>query len=86
MSCNYAYQSFRRVHYCGGSLLFNFAVKRAELKGVHFHDLRRTFGTLGAIDARIDEKAMQKLLGHASIETTMKHYVISTEEHEKEAM
>ena len=28
---------------------------------------------------------MQKLLGHASIETTMKHYVMSTEEHQKEA-
>jgi integrase len=65
---------------------FNSAVKRAALQNVHFHDLRRTFGTLGAIDARIDEKAMQKLLGHASIETTMKHYVMSTEEHEKEAI
>jgi integrase len=65
---------------------FNSAVKRAGLQDVHFHDLRRTFGTLGAIDARIDEKAMQKLLGHASIETTMKHYVMSTEEHEKEAV
>ncbi|MDD4196536.1 MAG: hypothetical protein PHT96_09030 [Syntrophorhabdaceae bacterium] len=29
---------------------------------------------------------MQKLLGHASIETTMKYYVMSTEEHEKEAI
>ena len=62
---------------------FNSAVKRAGLHDLHFHDIRRTFGTLGAIDARIDEKAMQKLLGHASIETTMKHYVMSTEEHEK---
>jgi len=34
----------------------------------------------------MDEKAMQKLLGHASIETTMKHYIMSTEEHEKEAI
>jgi integrase len=29
---------------------------------------------------------MQKLLGHASIETTMKHYVMSTEEHEKDGI
>lgn len=65
---------------------FNSAVKRAKLQDVHFHDLRRTFGTLGAIDAGIDEKAMQRLLGHASIETTMKHYVMSTEEHEKEGI
>ena len=65
---------------------FNSAVKRAKLKDVHFHDLRRTFGTLGALDARMDEKAMQRLLGHASIETTMKHYIMSTEEHEKEAI
>jgi integrase len=40
---------------------FNSAVKRAGLHDMHFHDLRRTFGTLGAIAARIDEKAMQKL-------------------------
>jgi len=65
---------------------FNSAVRRAGLHDVHFHDLRRTFGTLGAIAAHIDEKAMQKLLGHASIQTTMKHYVMSTEEHEKEAI
>ena len=65
---------------------FNSAVKRAGLSDVHFHDLRTTFGTFGAIDARIDEKAMQRLLGHASIETTMKHYVMSTDEHEKEAI
>ena len=62
---------------------FNSAVRRAGLKDVHFHDLRRTFGTLGAIDARIDEKTLQKLLGHASIETTMKHYVMPTEENKK---
>jgi len=65
---------------------FNSAVKRAGINDLHFHDLRRTFGTLGAIDAHIDEKAMQKLLGHASIETTMKHYIMSTEEHEKEGV
>jgi len=65
---------------------FNSAVKRAGLHDLHFHDLRRTFGTLGAIDARIDEKAMQRLLGLASVETTMKHYVMSTEEHEKEGI
>ncbi len=62
---------------------FNAAVRRAELQDVRFHDLRRTFGTIGAIDAGIDEKAMQNLLGHASIETTMKHYVMSTEETRK---
>lgn len=65
---------------------FNSAVNRAGLKDVRFHDLRRTFGTLGAIDARINEKSMQKLLGHASIETTMKHYVMPTEAHEKEGI
>jgi integrase len=65
---------------------FNSAVKRAGLQDVHFHDLRRTFATIGALYARIDEKAMQKVLGHASIETTMKHYVMSTEEHEKEGI
>lgn len=61
-------------------------MKRAELKDVHFHDLRLIFKTLGEIDTRIDEKAVQKLLGHASIKTTMKRYVMYTEEHEKEAI
>ena len=65
---------------------FNSAVKRAGLEDVHFHDLRRTFATLGAIEADVGEKLMQKWLGHASIETTMKHYVMFAEEHEKEAM
>lgn len=65
---------------------FNSAVKRAGLENIHFHDLRRTFGRLGAIDARIDQKVMQKFLGHASIETTMKHYVATTEENEKEGI
>ncbi len=80
------------IHDKNGNLIqdikksFNSAVRRAGLIDVHFHDLRRTFGTLGAMDARINQKVMQKLLGHASIETTMKHYVAATEEHEKEGI
>jgi hypothetical protein len=65
---------------------FDAAAKRAKLQDSHFHDPRRTFATLGTIDARIDEKAMQNPSDHASIETTMRHYVVSAEEHEKEAI
>lgn len=65
---------------------FNSAVRRAGLHDVHFHDLRRTFATLGALYAHVEEKDMQMLLGHASIVTTMKHYVMSTKESKEEAI
>lgn len=56
-------------------------LRRAGLGRVEFHDLRRTFGSLQA-DAGVPIKALQEMYNHASIETTMKHY-IKTDESEK---
>ncbi len=59
------------------------AVERASLKDVLFKDLRRTFATMCALRG-IKPKALQNWMGHESITTTMKYYVISPEDHEQE--
>lgn len=52
---------------------FNSAVVRAELRDVHFHDLRRTFAT-NCVFKNVPPKTLQKWMGHKKIETTMKYY------------
>jgi len=47
---------------------------RAKLEHVTFHDLRRTFVSRQA-DAGVSPKALQEMLNHSSIDTTMKHYI-----------
>jgi integrase len=59
------------------------AVERAGLKDVVFKDLRRTFATMCAL-RRVPPKTLQNWMGHESITTTMKYYVISPEDHEQE--
>jgi hypothetical protein len=60
-------------------------IKRAGLEDVKFHDLRRTFGTI-CVFKNVPPKPLQKWLGHKSIETTMKYYVVSPEDFEQEAI
>jgi len=62
---------------------FNSALKRAGLNDVEVHDLRRTFGTICALN-RVPPKTVQGWLGHKDIQTTMKYYVVSPEEFERE--
>ena len=62
---------------------FGSALKRAGLNDVRFHDLRRTFGTMCAWK-NVPPKTLQKWLGHKSIETTMKYYVVSPDDYEQE--
>ncbi len=50
------------------------AVKVANIDGLHFHDLRRTFTTRGD-DCGIPLGTMGKLAGHSRLETTQKHYI-----------
>lgn len=50
------------------------AVEAAELSGVTFHDLRRTRATM-LVRAGTDPKTTQYLMGHSSIETTLRFYV-----------
>jgi hypothetical protein len=64
---------------------FHNALERAKLVDVRFHDLRRTFGTMCAMK-NVPPKTLQKWMGHKSIETTMKYYVVSPEDFEQEAI
>jgi integrase len=52
---------------------FESAVTRAKLKDVVIHDLRRTFGST-CVMAGVSLATVQKWMGHASINTTIKHY------------
>ena len=60
-------------------------LKRAGLEDVRFHDLRRTFGTI-CVFKNVPSKTLQKWMGHKSIETTMKYYVVSPEDFEQDAI
>ncbi len=64
---------------------FRSAILRAGLEDVRFHDLRRTFGTMCALN-RVPPKTLQGWMGHKDIQTTMKYYVVSPEEFEQEEM
>jgi len=64
---------------------FSSALKRAGIEDVEVHDLRRTFGTICALN-RVPPKTLQGWLGHKDIQTTMKYYVVSPEEFEQEEM
>ena len=64
---------------------FGSALDRAGLENVQFHDLRRTFGTMGVFE-NVSPKSLQKWMGHKSIEITMKYYVVSPEDYEQEAI
>jgi integrase len=52
---------------------FSSAVKRAGLKDVVIHDLRRTFGS-NCVMSGVSLATVQAWMGHSSIETTIKHY------------
>jgi integrase len=49
------------------------AIVRAGLKDVVIHDLRHTFGA-NCVMAYVSLPTVQKWMGHASIETTIRHY------------
>ena len=57
---------------CTASRAFRDNMKRFKMQGT-LHDLRRTFG-LRMIKKKIGIYETSKLLGHASVETTEKHY------------
>ena len=48
-------------------------MKRLEIPDARFHDLRRTFG-YNLIKQGMPIYQVSKLLGHASVTTTEKHY------------
>lgn len=62
---------------------FRSAAKRAGLIDITIHDLRRTFGSNCVMDG-VDLATVQAWMGHASIETTIKHYAHLVKSHRKE--
>ena len=56
---------------------FSRMLKRCNLRHVNFHVLRHTFATR-CIEAKVDIKTLSELLGHSSIEITLKTYVHSS--------
>ena len=63
---------------------FKPAVKKAGLRGVTFHDLRRTHAT-ALVAAGLDPKVIQERMGHSSIQTTLALYAQATQEGLKSA-
>lgn len=64
---------------------FSTALKRAGIKDVRWHDLRRSFGS-HFIMATKDLVALQNLLGHSDYNITKKHYAHLIDQHLKDAM
>jgi integrase len=60
------------------------ACRRAGLEDFHFHDLRHTFASHLVMNG-VGLKAVQELLGHADIKTTMRYAHLS-QEHLREAV
>jgi integrase len=51
---------------------FRAACRRAEIKGLRFHDLRH-YAATRMVEAGVDLVTVSKVLGHASIQTTMRY-------------
>jgi integrase len=67
-------QPFFRKNESGVRTALARACKRAKIPHFTPHDLRRTFGTRCAL-AAVPPVVLQKIMGHASLEITMKFYV-----------
>lgn len=64
---------------------FNRMLKKCRLRHVNFHVLRHTFATR-CIEAKVDIKTLSELLGHSTIEITLKTYVHSSNHLKKESI
>jgi hypothetical protein len=51
---------------------WNYTIKRAELPGLRFHDLRHTFASR-LVQMGTPIKAVQELLGHATMQMTLRY-------------
>jgi hypothetical protein len=67
-----------------GSTAFVAACRRAEISGLHFHDLRNTFSSR-LVEKGADIETVRSLLGHSSIAITQR-YVHSTDERRRSAV
>lgn len=64
---------------------FKRLLKKLNIQSIHFHALRHTFATR-CIEAKVDIKTLSELLGHSSIETTLKTYVHTSDTLKKESI
>jgi len=64
---------------------FKAILKKANLPSLNYHSLRHMFAT-NCIKAGFDLKTLSEILGHASVETTLKLYVHSSMERKIECM
>ncbi len=64
---------------------FKSILKKAGLPSIHYHSLRHMFAT-NCIQMGFDVKTLSEILGHSSVETTLKLYVHSSIERKKECM
>lgn len=67
------------------SYRFKSILKRANLPPVKFHSLRHSFAT-NCLQQRFDIKTLSEILGHSSVNVTMKIYVHSSMERKVECM
>ncbi len=60
-------------------------IRKCDIQYINFHTLRHTFATR-AIEAQMDIKTLSEILGHSSIEITLKLYVHPSFELKKQAI
>lgn len=64
---------------------FQSVLKKEKLPSIHFHALRHMFAT-NCVELGFDIKSLSEILGHASVEITLNHYVHSSLEKKKAFM
>jgi integrase len=67
------------------SYRFKTILKKANLPSIKFHALRHTFAT-NCLQRNFDIKTLSEILGHASVDTTMRIYVHTSFERKRECM
>ncbi len=68
----FTYPEGKRVDISDLRLAFEGALRKAEIKGFRFHDLRHSFASRLA-QAGIDTYTIQTLMGHKSFSTTQRY-------------
>lgn len=64
---------------------FHLAIKRAKIKPLRFHDLRKTCASWLAA-AGVNLNAVMAVTGHQTLDVTLKHYLNVTESQRREAV
>lgn len=64
---------------------FSRLIKKVGLKKIKYHALRHTFATR-SIEAGVDIKTLSELLGHSTVDITLKTYVHTSDELKKKAI